>query len=198
MAKLTFVFWTMGAWKSLYLINQAFEYQRYKEPVISFNHKDDVRYAIGKIASKSGLSIPAESFDKDTNFCKLIETYIKENQDFNQNLKAILIDEAQFLSTKQVNQLVKINYLYNVDIICAWLKTNFVGLLFDGSKRLLEVASELIELSKRCWCGQKAIMNARIVNGEIIKKWNEKFIGGDEAYQTVCLYHYIENNIGKK
>ena len=63
---------------------------------------------------------------------------------------------------------------------------------------MLEVASELIELSKRCWCGQKAIMNARIVNGEIIKKWNEKFIGGDEAYQPVCLYHYIENNIGKK
>lgn len=198
MAKFKFIFWCMGSGKSQTLINIAYEYKRYNENYIAFNHKDDVRYAIGKIASKSGLTLNAETFDRETNFKELIEKYIEENNGLNQELKAVLIDEAQFLSNKQVNQLVKIFYKYNISIICAWLKNNFVWTLFEGSKRLLEVSTELQELKKRCWCGEDATMNARIIDWKIVKSGAEKHIGGDESYKTLCLYHFISNEINWK
>lgn len=113
----------------------------------------------------------------------------KEKVDF------ILIDEAQFLTKQNVDFLAKIGYNYNIYIICFGLRTDFLLNLFEGSKRLLELADYIQEIPGYCWCGEKASCNARINNNEIVREGEQFLPGGNESYQALCLKHYNEGRI---
>ena len=102
----------------------------------------------------------------------------------------ILIDEAQFLTKDQVDQFVMIADTLEIPIIAFGLKTDFQGNLFEGSKRLLEVADEIQEITTICWCGKKARYNARVINGKIVKFGNQVQLGGNESYVSLCRKHY--------
>jgi thymidine kinase len=104
----------------------------------------------------------------------------------------IIIDEAQFLTEEQVNQLKSIANRY-VPVFCFGLKTDFQTHLFEGSKRLLEIADSITEIKSVCKCGNKAIINARISNGKIIKTGEQIQIGGNESYIGMC-YDCWKNN----
>jgi thymidine kinase len=75
--------------------------------------------------------------------------------------------------------------------MCYWLKTNFKSELFEGSKRLIEVAHSIEEIKTICWCERKATMNARIKDGQIMKEWQEVEIWWNESYISLCPEHYL-------
>jgi len=105
----------------------------------------------------------------------------------------IFVDEAQFLSSKQVEDFTKISDIFDIEIIFFGLRTNFKTQLFEGSKRLFELADEIEEIKSFCKCGKNAIFNARIdKNGTIIKAGKEIEIGAEERYKAVCRKCYFK------
>ena len=99
----------------------------------------------------------------------------------------ILVDEAQFLLEEQVDQLARVVDDYGCNIICYGLRTDFKTRLFEGSRRLFEIADSIEEVKSTCSCGRKTIVNARIDgNGEIITEGEQVEIGGNDRYIAVC------------
>ena len=99
----------------------------------------------------------------------------------------ILIDEAQFLSREQVDQLARIVDDYGSNVICYGLRTDFQSNMFEGSKRLFEIADTIDEIKSTCTCGRKTIINARVDNnGMLVLDGNQVEIGGDDKYVALC------------
>ena len=110
----------------------------------------------------------------------------------------ILIDEAQFLTTQQVDQLARLVDTYGVNVICYGLRTDFRAELFEGAKRLFEIADTIDEIKSTCSCGRKTIINARIdSHGEIITEGEVVEIGGNERYMAVCRNCWRNKRIAK-
>ena len=108
-----------------------------------------------------------------------------------ENLAAVLIDEAQWLTVKQVWQLARFVDDRKVPVMCYGLRTDFKGSLFDGSKALLAIADELREIRTICKCGRKAVMTLRLdENREAIIDGPQTQVGGNETYESVCRYHW--------
>ena len=99
----------------------------------------------------------------------------------------ILVDEAQFLTPEQVDQLAQVVDEYGINVICYGLRTDFRTHLFEGSRRLLEIADTIDEIKSTCTCGRKTIVNARVNSlGEIITEGAVVEIGGNDRYIAVC------------
>ena len=99
----------------------------------------------------------------------------------------ILVDEAQFLTPEQVDQLAQVVDEYGINVICYGLRTDFRTHLFEGSRRLLEIADTIDEIKSTCTCGRKTIENARVNSlGEIITEGAVVEIGGNDRYIAVC------------
>jgi thymidine kinase len=98
-----------------------------------------------------------------------------------------LIDEAQFLTAEQVDQLARIVDDYGSNVVCYGLRTDFKSNLFEGSRRLFEIADTIDEIKSTCTCGRKTIVNARIdQNGDFVEDGAQVEIGGDDKYIAVC------------
>lgn len=188
MSKLYFWYWAMWAWKSLELLKVAFNYKERGLNVLLFNYYNDRRFWEWLIASRSWLSLKATPFDNNTAFKKYIKKWIN----------AILIDESQFLTKEQVDELAEIVVTKNIPVMCYWIKTDFKTNLFEGSKRLLEIAHSINELKTICWCWSKATLNVRVKNNKIVKEWEVIDIWWDDKYISLCLKHFLEWNIWKK
>ena len=99
----------------------------------------------------------------------------------------VLIDEAQFLSAQQIDQLARIVDDYGVNVVCYGLRTDFQSHAFEGSQRLFELADTIEEIKSTCSCGRKTIINARIDSaGNIVTDGNQVEIGGDDKYVALC------------
>lgn len=98
----------------------------------------------------------------------------------------IICDEAQFLTPEQVEELKVLTEYNNITVYCYGLRTDFRGQLFPGSKRLFELATNLVELDSVCDCGNKAIISARIIDGKVATEGQVVDIGGDEKYKAMC------------
>ena len=99
----------------------------------------------------------------------------------------MLVDEAQFLSKAQVDQLARIVDDYGVNVICYGLRTDFQSHVFEGSLRLFELADTIDEIKSTCSCGRKTIINARIdANGDVVTDGDQVEIGGDDKYVALC------------
>ena len=108
----------------------------------------------------------------------------------------ILIDEAQFLSADQVDQLARVVDDYGSNVICYGLRTDFRTHLFEGSRRLFEIADSIDEIKSTCSCGRKTIVNARIdSNGDFVTEGQQLEIGGDDRYIAVCRKCWRNNRI---
>ncbi len=125
-------------------------------------------------------------------------------------LHYLVCDEAQFYTTEQCDQLARAVDELGVDVFAFGLITDFRGLLFDGTKRLLEVADERVpmQVEARCWCGSRATHNARVVNGDITYVGETIVVGDTEAqvdaplfgdvvrYELLCRRHYATGELG--
>ena len=99
----------------------------------------------------------------------------------------ILIDEAQFLTAAQVDQLSRVVDDYGSNVVCYGLRTDFQTHLFEGSRRLFEIADSIEEIKSTCSCGRKTIVNARIdKNGNIVTDGDQVEIGGNDKYVSLC------------
>ena len=134
----------------------------------------------------------AIAFDDKKDLFKLIKLICSKNI----NLKCVLIDEAQFVTKIQVWQLATVVDNLNIPVLAYGLRTDFMGEPFEGSKYLLALADQLVELKTICYCGRKAIMNIRTnTNGNIIRYGEQIAIGGNECYFAVCRKHFVEGKI---
>ena len=108
-------------------------------------------------------------------------------------LKWILIDECQFLTEKQVDELGAIADNFGINVLCYGLRTDFRTQLFPGSKRLFEIADSFEEIKSSCYCNSKTIFNARInKDGEIVTDGEQIEVGGDDRYVSLCRRCYFE------
>ena len=108
----------------------------------------------------------------------------------------MLVDEAQFLTVVQVDQLAKLVDDYGCNVMCFGLRTDFQTKLFPGSRRLFEIADSIEEVKSTCSCGRKTIVNARIDSrGNIITEGEQVEIGGNDRYMSLCRKCWIERRI---
>ena len=201
MAQLYFYYSAMNAGKSTSLLQSAHNYQEQGMNVMLFTAAIDDRYGQGVIKSRIGLSAEATVFDASTDFRALLgkQTGVQTEQQAGQqkgdqqkqNLACVLVDEAQFLSKAQVDQLAEIVDELEIPVLCYGIRTDFQGVLFTGSARLLAIADKLSELKTVCSCGRKATMTIRLDgNGQAIAAGAQVEIGGNERYESKCRRHH--------
>lgn len=177
MAKLHFRASAMNAGKSTYLLQVAHNYVESGGAVALFTSKLDDRYGVGMITSRIGISGKAGIFDPSTDFDLMLD----------RNVSCNLIDEAQFLTPKQVSTIHRWVHTNNVPVMCFGLRSDFRGDPFPGSAYLLALADSIEEIRTVCACGKKATMNMRIdESGNKVRSGDQVLVGGNSSYRSVC------------
>ena len=192
MAKLYFNYSSMNAGNATALLQANHNYLERGMKTKMFTFSGDNRYEENRIVSRIGISADALPFSEDTDlFQSLIED---KNQ---REIKCVLIDEAQFLTKKQVAQLGKIADELDTAVLAFGIRTDFQGELFEGSKYLLAWADNLKEIKTVCWCGRKATMVVRLdKEGNIVSQGEQLEIGGNEKYVPLCRAHFNKKKLG--
>ncbi|MDR0695599.1 MAG: thymidine kinase [Holosporales bacterium] len=192
MAKLYFYYSAMNAGKTTKLLQSSFNYVERGMDTILYTYKFDDRFGSARIASRIGLSDQASTFDKSVNLLDDVTSKLTKKT------ACIFVDEAQFLTKKQVSELCRVVDELGIPVLAYGLRTDFLGEAFEGSLYLLLWADELIEVKTICHCGRKATMNARFdENKKILRDGEQIDIGGNEKYVSLCRKHYIEGNVGE-
>ena len=182
MAQLYFYYSAMNAGKSTSLLQSSYNYQERGMRTLVLTAELDHRFGLGKVSSRIGLSSPAELYNNETDLFTLIA-----QESGPQRLNCVLIDECQFLTEAQIDQLRAIVDEHNVPVMCFGLRTDFQCHLFAGSRRLMEVADTIQEIKTICDCGAKATVNARIDSeGHIVTQGEQLFLGGNDSYIAMC------------
>ena len=177
MAKLYFYYAAMNAGKSTTLLQAAHNYEERGMNVLLYTPVIDDRDGASTISSRLGLTREAIPFGKDFDLYEDVESRLKESP-----IGCVFVDEAQFMSAKQVLQVSLIADRLGAPVLCYGLRTDFVGEPFEGSKYLLAWADELGEIKTICHSGKKATMNARLdENGDRV--W--------EGEQISIGHHYV-------
>ena len=192
MNKLYLKYGAMGSSKTAQALMCRFNYVQKGFNVLLAKPSIDTRSS--KVKSRIGLEADCETFSKNENLIDFFENFNKK-----QKIDVFIIDEAQFMTKEQVNELKEISL--NIPVLCYGLLTNFKTELFEGSKRLVELSDSLMEIKSVCRCGRKATVNARFVNGKITTTGEEVSIGADEMYEGMCYNCFkkeLNNARGKK
>jgi thymidine kinase len=188
MAQLYFYYSAMNAGKSTALLQSSYNYQERGMRTLVFTAEIDHRFGVGKVSSRIGLSSQAQLYNKDTELLNMIS-----QEHAQQSVHCVLVDESQFLTKDQVNQLSDVVDQLDIPVLCYGLRTDFRGELFGGSQYLLAWADKLIELKTICHCGRKANMVLRLdERGKALHDGEQVVIGGNESYVSVCRRHYKE------
>lgn len=200
MAKLKFVWGSMSSGKTLKLISTAYNLEENGIQIMVLKPSLDTRDGEGVIKTRAGLERKCVMIDKDVDLYKAIKTYRNVLAAQFEVLKWVLIDESQFLTEEQVDQLSDVVDLLGVNVMCFGLRTDFQTKLFEGSKRLFEIADDLEEIKSSCACGEKKTsINARFdENGEIITEGNQIMVGGNDKYKAICRLCWKEKLNKKK
>lgn len=184
MAKLYFKYGTMGSSKTAQALITKFNYEEKDMEVLFFKPSIDNRDGENIVKSRVGLSSKAIELHPTDNIYDIYK--------LNTNHNVIIIDECQFLTEKQVDELVNIIIDFNIPVLCFGLKTDFTTSLFPGSKRLLEVADSIQEIKSICKCGRKATVNARFDNDKMVLKGEQICIGGNDKYISMCIKCWLK------
>lgn len=191
----SFYYGTMASGKSMQLLAKAHDFQEHSIPFLVIKSEIDDRDGENKIYSRALGSRECVTISDTDNIFNLIVTFNEINL---VKIKWVLVDESQFLTPEQVEQLCALSDIYDMNIICYGLKTDFKTHLFPGSKRLLELADEIHEIKSICYCGKKTMVNARInTNKEIVTEGSQIEIGGDDRYVALCRKCYFEKTHNK-
>ena len=189
MAKLYFYYSAMNAGKSTTLLQSAHNYEERGMRVLLFTPNLDSRDGIGVISSRIGLDRPAMTFSQaDDLFLGIRKEQKKEAID------CILVDEAQFLTSKQVLQLTLITDRFSIPVLCYGIRTDFQGEPFEGSKYLLAWADELVEIKTICRTGRKATMNARL-DEQGNRVWTGQQIEVGTHYEALCRKEFLLDQV---
>lgn len=178
MAKLYFRYGAMGSSKTANALMTHFNYLERGKKAILIKPRIENRDGIRTISSRIGLS-------EECLFINELTQELLEKTD------AIIVDEAQFLTKDEINQLTDIVDELEIPVLCYGLRSDFLGNFFEGSHRLMEIADSIEEIKTVCFCGKKAIMNARIDQyGKVLKAGNQVMLGSNESYISLCRKHW--------
>ena len=176
----------MGSAKTALLLTTAYNFEERGMEYLCMKPIIDNREGDNVIRSRIGIERRCLWVYPDTDLYELAKNTFEETlvvKDW------ILIDEAQFLTRRQVDQLARIVDDYGSNVVCYGLRTDFRTNLFEGSQRLFEIADTIDEIKSTCSCGRKTIVNARIDHrGRIVTDGNQVEIGGDDKYVALCRH----------
>ena len=182
MAKLYFRYGTVGSAKTMNLLAVAHNYQQQRKCVVVLKPKLDIRFGVSEVKSRAGLAMPADRLITD-------DTVFSPGEF--EGTDCIVVDEAQFLSRKVIDQFRMIATKENIPVICYGLRTDFRAKLFEGSLRLLEVADSIEEIKTTCaYCNRKAIFNLKLLDGRPTLNGPTIELGAEEKYLPACSTCY--------
>ena len=188
-AKLIFYHAPMNSGKSAQLQMKAHNYDERGVSYVILKSSIDSRDSDGVIHSRPLGDVKCTIISPKDNLFNTVSTLMEERG----KIKYVLVDEAQFLTEKQVDQLTDVVDYLNINVICYGLRTDFKTRLFPGSKRLFEVADSFKEIESTCSCGEKSLYNARIdSNGDVVTEGAQVEVGGEERYMAMCRKCYKE------
>lgn len=174
----------MGSAKTAMLLTTAYNFEERGMSYLCFKPVIDTRDNRNVIRSRIGIERECRWIHRETDMYSEIRDIVRATHDVPAWL---LVDEAQFLNAEQVDQLAHVVDDFGINVICYGLRTDFKSHLFEGSKRLFEIADTIDEIKSTCTCGRKTIVNARIDSkGEIITEGEQVEIGGNDRYISVC------------
>lgn len=195
LGKLYFKYGTMGSAKTAMLLTTAYNFEERNMPYLCFKPAVDTRDAKNVIRSRIGIERECGWIYPNTDLYEMIHQKVQARLP---HAEWILVDEAQFLSPEQVDQLARLVDDFGINVLCYGLRTDFRTHLFEGSRRLFEIADSIDEIKSTCSCGRKTIVNARIDScGEIITEGEVVEIGGNERYMSVCRKCWRNKKIEK-
>jgi thymidine kinase len=193
MSKLFFRYGAMNSGKTTALLQVAHNYEERGQKVIIVKSAVDTK-GNEQVVSRLGVSRDADIvLNPKQDLRSLLHERYPDNSDGSHSIDCILIDEAQFLTPDQVDQALQIAVIDLIPVLAYGIRTDFQTLSFPGSKRLMEVAHGLEEMKTICRCGRKAIFNARLKDGAVIREGSQVMIDGSEAqYEARCARCYLE------
>ena len=186
MAKLYFKYGAMGSSKTAQALITKYNYEENDLSVWLIKPSADTRDGQAVLRSRIGLEAVVEVIHPEKDVYQLfVDTR-------NGKCDAIIVDECQFLTGAQIDQLRSIVNDFNVPVMCFGLRTDFQTKLFPGSRRLMEIADTIQEIKTMCDCGAKATVNARIdCNGHIVTEGAQVVLGGNDSYIAMCHRCYV-------
>lgn len=175
----------MGSSKTANAIMVQYNYQERGQRALIVKPRLDSRDGDKVVRSRCGLEAECEYFES------------LESIDLSQ-YNCLIVDEAQFLTREQVMELVKIVDVQNLPVVAYGLRADFKGDLFEGSACLLAWADTIEEVKTVCWCGRKAIWNARVKDGVVQKSGEQFMLGGNDSYTSLCRKHWALGMLGEE
>ncbi|MEE8792131.1 MAG: thymidine kinase [Erysipelotrichaceae bacterium] len=185
MAKLYFYYGAMGSSKSANALMAEYNYRERGQKVLLAKTNLDTRDGEHTIRSRIGLERE----------CVLLSDICAMPDEEIQKYDAVIVDEIQFARKEQIDFLARIVDELNVPVMCYGLRTDFQLNLFEGSARLLAIADEIKEIKTVCWCGKKAICNARYNRHGIVRTGEQIMLGANDEYIALCRKHFLEGKL---
>ena len=204
MAKLYFRYGAMGSSKTANALMVRYNYEEKGQYAVMLKPRIDDRDGATRVWSRIGLSAEAsfvEDFlaEAERNWFPFLRDGVLTRQEGDWNrYAAIIVDEAQFLTARQVEALSDIVDYFDIPVICYGLRTDFTSSLFEGARRLMELADRIEEIPTVCWCGRRAHFNARFADGKIQRTGRQIVLGANESYVSLCRRHFKEGRLGEE
>ncbi|EEH99249.2 thymidine kinase [Clostridium tertium] len=195
MSKLYFRYGAMNSGKSTHLMQVAYNYEERGMNVTLIKPFTDKKGG-ERLVSRLGVErkVDLVIYDED-NVLEKVQEYREKNK----NIDCILVDEAQFLKSKQIDQLFEIAVVLDIPVICYGLRTDFKMQGFEGSTRLLLLAHSIEEMKTICKCGRKAVLNGRKINDRFVFEGEQIAIDNVDnvEYESLCGHCYFKykNNL---
>ena len=186
MAKLYFKYGAMGSSKTAQALITKYNYEENDMKVWLIKPSADTRDGAQMLRSRIGLEATVEAIPPETDvYARFLGSRVR-------NCDVIIVDECQFMTERQIEQLRAIVDEQSIPVICFGLRTDFLTRLFPGSRRLMELADCIEEIKTMCDCGSKATVNARISDGYIVTEGAQVVLGGNDSYIAMCHRCYVQ------
>ena len=185
MAKLYFKYGAMGSSKTAQALITKYNYEENDLKVWLIKPSADTRDGAEVLRSRIGLEAEVEVIAPE------VDIYARFLGGKARRSDVIIVDECQFMTEKQIDQLRAIVDDHNIPVMCFGLRTDFQTHLFSGSRRLMEIADTIQEIKTICDCGAKATVNARVNDGYIVTEGAQVVLGGNDSYIAMCHKCYV-------
>ena len=186
MAKLYFKYGAMGSSKTAQALITKYNYEENDMKVWLIKPSADTRDGAQVLRSRIGLEATVEAIPPEVDiYARFLGSRVR-------SCDVIIVDECQFMTERQIEQLRTIVDEQNIPVLCFGLRTDFLTRLFPGSRRLMELADVIEEIKTMCDCGSKATVNARISDGYIVTEGAQVVLGGNDSYIAMCHRCYVQ------
>lgn len=187
MAKLYFKYGAMGSSKTAQALITKYNYEENGLQVWLMKPSADTRDGVTVLRSRIGLEAQVDVMTPDMD---IYDLFVRTHRESN----VIIVDECQFLTPRQIDELRAIVNDFNVPVLCFGLRTDFQTKMFPGSLRLMELADAIEEIKTMCDCGAKATVNARIdAEGHVVTQGAQVVLGGNDRYIAMCHRCYVNS-----